>query len=117
GRLREGLTALSRIQWSRGTFGASQNSAVDATVALAFRPVESDRRGLLFTYTHRSLMQEGLNVVAPTRDRIDSLSTDAYDQVTSRLEVYGKFALRFNGNGQSQLPYVSTLSFLTQARA
>jgi uncharacterized repeat protein (TIGR01451 family) len=117
GRLREGITALSRIQWSRGTFGASQNSAVEATAALAFRPIDSDRRGLLFTYTHRSLMQEALNTVAPTRDRIDSLSTDAYDQVTKRLEVYGKFALRFNGNGQSQLPYVSTLSFLTQARA
>jgi uncharacterized repeat protein (TIGR01451 family) len=117
GRLREGITALSRIQWSRGTFGASENSAVDATAALAIRPVDSDRRGLLFTYTHRSLMQEGLNAGAPTRDRIDSLSTDAYDQVTKRLEVYGKFALRFNGNGQSQLPYVSTLSFLTQARA
>lgn len=117
GRLREGITALSRIQWSHGTFGASQNSAIEATAALAFRPVDSDRRGLLFTYTHRSLMQEGLNAVAPTRDRIDSLSTDAYDQVTKRLEVYGKFAMRFNGNGQAQLPYVSTLSFLTQARA
>jgi hypothetical protein len=117
GRLREGITALSRIQWSRGTFGASENSAVDAMAAVAIRPVDSDRRGLLFTYTHRSLMQEGLNASAPARDRIDSLSTDAYDQVAKRLEVYGKFALRFNGNGQAQLPYVSTLSFLTQARA
>lgn len=117
GRLREGMTALSRVQWSHGNFGASTNSAFDATAALAIRPVNSDRRGLLFTYTHRSLMQEGVNASAPTRDRIDSLSTDAYERVSKRLEVYGKFALRFNGNGQPQLPYVSTLSFLTQARA
>ena len=117
GRLREGMTALSRIQWSRGTFGASRNSSVEATAALAIRPINSDRRGLLFTYTHRSLMQEGVNASVPTRDRVDSLSTDAYAQVTKRLEVYGKFALRFSGNGQAQLPYVSTLSFLTQARA
>jgi hypothetical protein len=37
--------------------------------------------------------------------------------LTKRLEVYGRFALRFNANGQPQLPYVSTLSFLGQARA
>ncbi|HKP36538.1 MAG TPA: hypothetical protein VJT71_06740, partial [Pyrinomonadaceae bacterium] len=117
GRLREGITALSRIQWSRGAFGVSENSAIDATAALAIRPLDSDRRGLLFTYTHRSLMQEGIDNARPTRDRIDSLSTDAYEQVAKRLELYGKFALRFSGNGQSELPYVSTLSFLTQARA
>ena len=53
----------------------------------------------------------------PTRDRIDSVSTDGYDQLTKRLELYGHFALRFNANGQPQLPFVSTLTFLTQARA
>jgi hypothetical protein len=117
GRLREGITALSRVQWSHGAFGARENSAFDATAALAIRPINSDRRGLLFSYTHRSLTQAGLNGDQPTRDRVDSLSTDAYDQVTRRLEVYGKFALRFNANGQPQLPFVSTLTLLTQARA
>jgi hypothetical protein len=33
------------------------------------------------------------------------------------LEVYGRFALRFSANGQPQLPFVSTLTLLTQARA
>ena len=117
GRLREGVTALSRIQWSRGAFGTQANSTIDGTAALAIRPVNSDRRGLLFTYTHRSLTQViGSNTV-PNRDRIDSLSTDGYQQVTKRLDVYGKFALRFSANGQPQLPFVSSLSFLTQARA
>jgi len=117
GRLREGMTPLSRVQWSRGAFGGRGNSAFEATAALAMRPVDSDGRGLLFTYTHRSLMQEGINAAEPTRDRIDSLSVDGYEQVTKRLEVYGKFALRFSANGQPQLPFVSTLTFLTQARA
>jgi uncharacterized repeat protein (TIGR01451 family) len=117
GRLREGITALSRFQFSRGSFGERENRSLEGTAALAFRPVDSDRRGLLFSYTHRSLMQQGTNGEAPTRDRVDSLSTDAYDQVTNRLEVYGKFALRFNGNGQSQVPFASTLTYLTQARA
>src|SRR5207249_1354404 len=91
------------------------------TAALALRPINSDRQGLLFTYTHRSLFQQAgstsLSATAPTRDRVDSLSTDGYDQLTKRLEVYGRFALRFNANGQPQLPFVSTLTFLTQARA
>lgn len=117
GRVREGVTALSRIQWSRGAFGAQQNAAFDATAALAFRPTDSDRRGLLFTYTHRSLTQVIGASSVPTRDRIDSLSTDGYQQLTKRLDVYGKFALRFSANGQPQLPFVSSLSFLTQARA
>jgi hypothetical protein len=117
GRLRDGVTALSRFQFSRGSFGERENSAMEGTAALAFRPVDSDRRGLLFSYTHRSLMQQGTNGEAATRDRVDSLSTDAYDQITNRLEVYGKFALRFNGNGQAQVPFVTTLTYLTQARA
>ena len=121
GRLREGITALSRIQWSHGAFGAQANSTFDATAALAIRPINSDRQGLLFTYTHRSLFQAGsttpLASPGPTRDRVDSLSTDGYDQLTKRLEVYGRFALRFSANGQPQLPFVSTVTFLTQARA
>jgi len=117
GRLSEGITALSRIQWSKGAFGTQANSALDVTAALAIRPVNSDRQGLLFTYTHRSLTQQGLIAAAPTRDRIDSLSADGYRQLTKRLEVYGKFALRFNSNGQPDLPFASALTFLTQARA
>jgi uncharacterized repeat protein (TIGR01451 family) len=117
GRLQEGLTALARVQWSRGAFGQSDNSAFDATAALAFRPLDSDRRGFLFTYTHRSLNQLSVNGGEPTRDRIDSLSTDAYEQVTKRLELYGRFSLRFTGNGQAELPFVSNLSYLAQARA
>jgi uncharacterized repeat protein (TIGR01451 family) len=117
GRVQEGVTALARAQWSRGAFGQSDNSAFDATAALAFRPIDSDRRGLLFTYTHRSLNQLSVNGGEPTRDRIDSLSTDAYEQVTKRLELYGRFSLRFTGNGQAELPFVSNLSYLAQARA
>ncbi|MFZ0747839.1 MAG: hypothetical protein WAM70_00670 [Pyrinomonadaceae bacterium] len=117
GRVQEGVTALARVQWSRGAFGQSDNSAFDATAAVAFRPIDSDRRGLLFTYTHRSLNQLSANNGSPTRDRIDSLSTDAYEQLTKRLELYGRFSLRFTGNGQPELPFVSNLSYLAQARA
>src|SRR5438445_6974751 len=88
---------------------------MEGMAATAMRPVDSDRMGLLFSYTHRSTIQNGTGIPA-TRDRLDSLSTDGYDQLTKRLELYGHFALRFSANGQPELPYVSSLSFLLQAR-
>jgi len=117
GRIADGITALSRIQWSRGSFTDRSNSALDGTAALAIRPLETDRYGLLFSYNHRSLFQDGLTGQAPTRDSRDTLSTDGYYQPCKDLELFGRVALNFNGNGQTDLPYVSTLTYLTQARA
>jgi uncharacterized repeat protein (TIGR01451 family) len=116
GKLREGITALSRIQWSRGAFGGKSNSSLEGTAALAIRPLKSDRVGVLFSYTHHSMIQDATSA-APTRDRVDSLAADGYNQLTKRLEVYGRFALNLSANGQPQVPFVSTLTFLTQARA
>jgi uncharacterized repeat protein (TIGR01451 family) len=117
GRLADGITALSRIQWSRGSFTGRTNSAMDGTAALALRPLETERYGLLFSYHHRSLFQDGLAGQRPTRDARDTVSTDGYYQPCKDLEVYGRVAANFNGTGQSDLPYVSTLTYLTQARA
>jgi len=116
GKLRDGVTALSRFQFSRGAVAGKSNQAMEGTAALAIRPLNSDRTGLLFNYTHRSTLQNATGTSA-TRDRLDSLATDGYDQLTKRLELYGHFALRFSANGQPDLPYASSLSFLTQARA
>lgn len=118
GRIREGITALSRFQWARTGFEGRHGSSVDAMGAIAFRPLTSDRAGLLFSYTHRSLVQDGSTTPATqTRDRLDSLATDAYFQATDKLELYGRVAMRLSANGQAELPYVSTLTYLTQARA
>ncbi len=116
GKLSEGVTALSRFQLSRGELNGRSSESVEGTAALAIRPLKSDTTGLLFSYTHRSMEQDASGV-EPTRDRLDSLATDAYRQVSKRLEVFGHFALRLSANGQPQLPYVSTFSFLSQARA
>ncbi|MGZ8843609.1 MAG: hypothetical protein ACXW18_08095, partial [Pyrinomonadaceae bacterium] len=116
GKLSEGITALSRFQFSRGAFEGRSTQTAEGTAALAIRPTTSDRSGLLFSYTHRSMTQE-TNGITPTRDRSDSLATDGYHQLTKRLELYGRLALRLGANGQPELPFVSTLSFLTQARA
>jgi len=117
GRIREGLTALSRFQWSRTNFDGRHGSAMEGTGALAYRPLTSDRVGVLLSFTHRSLDQDGFNGTGSTRDRLDSLATDGYFQATNRLELYGRLALRFSANGQADLPFVSTFTYLTQGRA
>jgi len=53
----------------------------------------------------------------PTRDSRDTLSTDGYYQPCKNLELFGRVAANFNANGQPGMPYVSTLTYLTQARA
>jgi uncharacterized repeat protein (TIGR01451 family) len=117
GRIRPGWTTLARFQYARGNFGGRNGSSMDGMAALAIRPLESDRVGLLFSYNHRSVFQDdGDDATLPLRDRIDSVSADGYFQATSALELYGRFALRFNANGQPDLPFVSTMSYLTQAR-
>jgi uncharacterized repeat protein (TIGR01451 family) len=116
GKLSEAVTALGRFQFSHGELDGRSSQSTEGTAALAIRPLKSDNTGLLFSYTHRSMEQNAAGV-EPTRDRLDSLATDAYRQVNKRLEVFGHFALRLSANGQPELPYVSTLSFLTQMRA
>ncbi|HEY3025196.1 MAG TPA: hypothetical protein VGJ55_03495 [Pyrinomonadaceae bacterium] len=119
GRISEGITALSRFQWSRTGFEGHNGSSLEGMAALAIRPITSDRMGLLFSFNHRSLVQDGTSGSASpqTRDRTDSLSSDGYFQATKRLELYGRVALRFTANGQANMPFVSTLTYLTQARA
>ncbi|HEX8773328.1 MAG TPA: hypothetical protein VF735_06945 [Pyrinomonadaceae bacterium] len=117
GRLGYGITTMARLQWMKADFLGRNSTSIDGMAALALRPRESDRTGLLFSYTHRSLLQDSLDGLGPTRDRSDTLAADGYVQATRALELYGRFALRLNANGQSDLAYASTLTYLTQARA
>jgi hypothetical protein len=117
GRLTENITVLSRMRWSESGFAGRDSSAVDGLAALAYRPLNSDRAGLLFSFNHRALSQSGLAGLAPSRDRLDTAATDGYFQATKRLELYGRFALRFAANGEPALPFVSTMTYLMQARA
>jgi uncharacterized repeat protein (TIGR01451 family) len=117
GRLGDGFTTLARLQFSRSMFSNRQNEIMDGTAAIAYRPTESDRYGLLFSYRHRSLTQDGINGLAPTRQRADVLSTDGYYQLTSNLELYGRFALKVSADGDARLIYVSTMTYMAQGRA
>ncbi|MBD0373457.1 MAG: hypothetical protein ICV60_21660, partial [Pyrinomonadaceae bacterium] len=117
GRLGDGFTTMARVQFSRSLFANRQNELMDGTAAIAYRPTESDRYGLLFSYRHRSLTQDGIDGLLPTRQRADVLSTDGFYQATKNLELYGRFALKLSADGDARLVYVSTLTYMTQARA
>jgi hypothetical protein len=121
GRISDGLTAMVRWQSSRATFQSRHNSATNALAALAWRPLRTDRFGLLFSYTHRNLFHDGApsanGTTGATRDRADLLSSDAYFQATKELELYGRFALKFGDAGSPELARVSTLTYLGQGRA
>jgi hypothetical protein len=117
GRLGHGITVMSRLQLTDADFAGRNSSTLDGTAALAIRPLESDRAGLLFSYNHRSIVQDAIEGTDALRDQIDTLAMDGYVQATRALELYGRFSLRFNANGQPELPYVSTLTYLVQARA
>lgn len=125
GRLADNLTALARIQMSSASFNEHDNSTFNATASIAWRPLHDDRFGWLFTYTRRDLFQEGgaalvdgvTNANSATRDRSDVLSTDAYYQATRNLELYARFALKYGHTGTPDLASVSSLTYLSQARA
>jgi uncharacterized repeat protein (TIGR01451 family) len=117
GKLTEGITVLSRMRWSRNSLAGLGGSSLDGMAALAIRPLKTDRAGLLFSFNHRSLEQAIVAGAPSTRDRLNTTAADGYFQATKRLELYGRFALRLAANGQQDLPFVSTLTYLTQARA
>jgi hypothetical protein len=126
GRLADNVTTLGRVQLARGSFQGRDNSSVSATAALAWRPLHTDRAGLLFSYTRRDMTQDtgaasgetpgGSDASSVMRDRSDTLSTDMYFQATRDVEFYGRFALKFADNQTAELSRVSTLTYLAQGR-
>jgi uncharacterized repeat protein (TIGR01451 family) len=121
GKIGDNWTALARGEWMRSKFNNRSASSTNLTSAVAYRPIDSDKYALLFSYNQRSMMQTGadINGIAQkaTRDRSDSLSSDGLYQVNEGLELYGRFALRFNGNGNNSTVYTSALTYLAQVRA
>jgi uncharacterized repeat protein (TIGR01451 family) len=116
GRLFDNLTSLARVQFARTNFAGRASSSMSATAAVAWRPLESDRAGLLFSYTRRDLSQDGFEGRGGTRDRSDMLSSDAYYQATKNVELYGRVALKFGDTASPELARVSSFTYLTQGR-
>lgn len=121
GKIGDNWSTLTRGQWARTSFDGRESSSSSITGATAFRPLRSDRYAFLFSYNQREISQEGQTVngvrQSALRDRYHTLSYDEIVQVSDDLELYGRFALRFNGNGNNSTEYASALTMLGQLRA
>ncbi|HWW74662.1 MAG TPA: hypothetical protein VNZ44_04650, partial [Pyrinomonadaceae bacterium] len=116
GRLADNVTSMGRFQLSHASFGGQESSAMMASAAVAWRPLESDTAGLLFSYTRRDISQQGAAAQGETRDRSDTLSSDVYYQPARDIELYGRFALKFGDTASQGMAPVSTLTYMSQGR-
>ena len=117
GRISEGLTTMARFQWAHADYQGRTNDALTGTAAVAFRPVQTDNRGLLFSYTHRAFTQRGGATGDTLSERGDTVSADGYWQPERRTELFGRFALKFGGNSRDGLIATSALTYMAQLRA
>ncbi|MDX6613910.1 MAG: hypothetical protein QOD75_3096 [Blastocatellia bacterium] len=117
GRINKSITTLTRFQFARTKSGTQQINFTDGMAALAIRPAASERMGLLFSYNRSARVTSGATTTTTTNDRVETLSTDAFYQLTPRLEFSGRLAARFNANGSDGIPFVATLTYLSQGRA
>jgi uncharacterized repeat protein (TIGR01451 family) len=116
GRMGDGITSLARVQWARTNFAGRDNDSFLATAAIALRPLKSDNRALLLSYTERSLTQSGFGTQAPISEHSRTLSTDGYWMPLRDTELYGRFALKFGGNSREGLINTSALTYIAQLR-
>ncbi len=118
GKLSESWTTLGRFQYSRTAFrNQGDNQMINGQLATAWRPLRSDKTAFLLSYTHRSIEQSARQGYAPTIDRDEILAADGLYQPLRRLELYGRYAMKFNRTGRDGIPVVATLTSLIQGRA
>ncbi len=116
GILKKGWTTLTRFQYGNISFKGRANRIMDGQAAVAIRPRDTDKYGILFSYNYRNSFLSGRPREAGTKLRADTLSADAFYQFNSRLEFYGRSALKISGDGNQTLPFASTLTYLLQGR-
>lgn len=117
GVLKPGWTTMARFQYGNISMGERTNRIKDGQAAIAIRPHDTDRYGLLFSYAHRDSYFSNSAKDLPTRLRSDVLSADGFYQASRRLELYGRFALKLSGDGNTSLPYAGNLTLMFQSRA
>ncbi len=120
GKIGDNWTTAARASFASSSYNGRGGSSSNITTAAAYRPLDSDKYAFLFSYNNRMTTQKGSIIKgiaqAATRDRSDTLSSDGIYQLSKSTEIYGRFALRFNGNGNNSTAYASALTYLGQVR-
>lgn len=116
GEFRPGWTSLARFQYGNINYKDRVNRITDGQAAMAIRPHDTDKYGMLFSYEHRdSSFSDGKST--PVQQKFDILSTDGFYQPTAKLEFYGRFAWKLTGDNSADLPLAVSSTFLMQGRA
>jgi hypothetical protein len=115
GKPDERVTALGRLQFSRGSFDNRQSQGLYASLGVAVRPLKSERVAAFFNYQRRSLSQGGLG--EQTRERTDTLSADAFYQALPKVSLFGKVAVKSGDSSRAGVASAPTLTYLLQGRA
>src|SRR4029077_10590511 len=84
GRVNASITVLSRFQFARTESGGQRNRFAEGLAAVAVRPATNDRMGLLFSYNRSSRETVGVAMPTTMRDRVETLSADAFYQPVQR---------------------------------
>ena len=117
GQFKPGWTTLGRFQYGDIDYNGRKNLVMNGQLALAIRPHDTDKYGFLLSYKHRESFFSSGNNDTPNELRNDVFSVDGFHQTTRRLELYGRFAAKFNSDRTPNLPQASNFTILTQGRA
>ncbi len=117
GKFKPGWTTLGRFQYGDIDYNGRKNLVMNGQLALAIRPHDTDKYGVLLSYKHRESFFSSGNEDTPNELRNDIFSVDGFHQTTRRLELYGRFAAKFNSDRTPNLPQASNFTILTQGRA
>ena len=118
GQLKKGWTALGRFQYGDISFDQRTNRVSEGQATLAIRPHDTDKYGFLFSYQRQnSFYSDNTSDKLPNIVKSDIISADGFYQPARRLELYGRFALKFSGDGNSEMPYANNMTYLLQGRA
>lgn len=112
GQVTPSISVSGHYRRDRTTFNNVTETRDEALAALALRPKQSDRVGLLFTWNHGDALSPAMAVRQTPNNRIDRLSLDGYYQVTSRLEFHQRVGLLRTHVGRLG----STATLLSQSR-
>lgn len=113
GQIRPGLTMLSSYRYGEPVW-TGEPSVVDATAAVALRPVRSDRLAVLASWSHGNLISPTQMTSGDPLQRRTRLSADGYIRPFRRMEVFGRSAWVLTRSAETG---ILTGSQLLQGRA
>jgi len=110
------VTALGNVRRSVSGGNSMLVDGTDALLALAVRPLSSDRAGLLFSYNLNRTERQTTGLSDLVGERLGTLSADGFFEPIRRVEWTGRVAV---SDRQVKFPgesFLSTTSYLFQTR-